>query len=193
MPCTPSVCVVPSFLPPGASAKSLMSSFWQPLSRADRDGGGKYLVCPLKTASWVKAKGKESSGHHCPASCAALPLSICRQISQFQQEKKTCFDSSGMRSALRCPFPVVCTGAWLLGLVAANFVSLTGRKQGGLSPVAQGGRGAGCADVAGCGAAVAPQAAVVFLLPLCKGTAGFSMSRGQGAAPSCFERCGLKA
>lgn len=156
-------------------------------------GGCKYLVCPLKTASWVEAKGKETSGHHCPASCAALPVSVCRQISQFQQEKNPCFDSSGKRSALRCPFLVVCMGAWLLGLVTANFVSLTGRKQRGLSPAAQGGRGVGCADVAGCGAAVAPQAAVVFPLPLCKGTAGFSTSGGQGVAPSWLEHCGLKA
>lgn len=142
--------------------------------------------------------GSRRKGRRPPGTTALHPVPLCLSLyagrsRSFNRKKNPCFDSSGKRSALRCPFLVVCMGAWLLGLVTANFVSLTGRKQRGLSPAAQGGRGVGCADVAGCGAAVAPQAAVVFPLPLCKGTAGFSTSGGQGVAPSWLEHCGLKA
>lgn len=125
---------------------------------------------------------------------APLPRFLCHSASLRVKAdlavltgENPCFDSSGMQSARCCPFPVICTGAGLLGLVTAGFVSPTGRKRGGFCPAARRGRGAGCARGRARGS-VARRAAVVFPLPLCNGTAGFSVNGGQRAAPSRLQR-----
>lgn len=125
-------------------------------------------------------RGKESSGHRYPAAVPLVSLYLGR--SRSFNRKTPRFDSSCARCVPHRRLPVVCTAGWLLGWVAANPVSRVGRKEGDLSPAA-------CVRSGLCrrGRAwgrVAQPAAVVFPLPLCKGTAGFSVSGGQGAGPS---------
>ena len=90
----------------------------------------------LKTLMGWRREGRRALGTAAPL---AVPLGLApyRGRSCSFNRKKTCFDSSGMQSALCCPFPAVGTGAWLLALVAANFVSLTGRKRGDFCPAAR--------------------------------------------------------
>lgn len=109
---------------------------------------------------------REAELRESPASCAALPLSVLRQSCSFNR-KKTCFDSSPMRCALRCLFPAVCMGVWLLSWVTDCKLWVAHGEERGLCPAER------------CGEEWAHGAG--FALPLGRGTAGFRVRGALGA------------